>query len=1773
MALSIFKQITTTLIHGILGLSILLGTFVMTPKTVTAEPAALEIPDVVSSPLTMLAWAAQKYYSQPEFGGLKGDYENNHHKHLLYLNGELTFFKGLFSPHTTIYFDLDDIFSAIHAGDTEQKITDEGAQGWVTVWVDAGYSLLSASLELGPISMGWNRVEMPAYETEQDITRSGYELKFLNICAIAEVSRFTKTTAGYETDVSLNDNLCLSVGGSVFNLSGQFHRFEMRYDDVLTLFNLAFPPTAVGEVYKSSTEYVSSIQNLFESLIAKNPQDDDPDNDIYELFLKSGHETRTFTSSDTGIRTPHDAAFDYVIGGIDLEGDGLPDNHYQAGYYQVFYTRFHTLGSETSDYQVKLISDLPPGWRVIPGDYDHELFDRSFDITNVWGSSDSVTTYANLPWTVIHESGSVSEVVLEFSLQRKDGLFSYDELDRLKQTFYHTDQSSNLHAPSISYDEPSPTPIVTPGDPFTVEVGVTDLDGSPIRAVDLHYELTTADGNDEVYTLPMANISGSTYRATIPGEHTLRGADSEYISSIWYHIEARDHYLVGRSPASLYHILQIEPLGDPPPVTNTYSISGYVRRSSGTGIGGATVSVGNQTTSTSGTGYYAFSSVPEGSQIIKPTMYGFTFSPSEIEVNLTSNLPNQNFTGTENRDQDTWVFPSSTSHIEDTYINEYLPNNNYGSSSAIRAGNVYSGGNYYEYWGLIRFNELKTTLSGKEVYDADLRFYVNSVTNQTRVVVHGINDPNGDWDENTVTWNNFPVSTNMLNPTPSQSITNTGWYTFDVTAMTREYVEFRPNYGYFINPSTLYYGDTYYYAAISPSESGSNWPQLTVKVLTGTPDLVIRDINLVPGPGTDLVYEVGDTVDIDFTIFNNGPGGANLTQSCVYLDSNPYDGTFDTFIDDNQSPRLLAGEDDGESEPYPFAAADTGQKYIVVEANCTRQITETDYSNNIHIYGPITIVAKNNTPTITPIPDQTVDEDTVADSLVDLWAYASDIESADSDLIYVINNSIDQNAGIYIRDNRYLSVDPLGENWNGYLDVQVKVMDPGGKYALDTLRVTVSAINDPPEIYDAMPALIGDAVNAPVVVDLTPYESDPESSGADLDWYVTGLVDGVTVSGEYSDDDVLTFTPPTDYAASQIITLHLVDLQGLEDTLDVTLGWPSKPKPGAFSKSSPSDGAPEVSTSPTLTWETSSNAAEYFYCYDTSNDNTCSNWTSTGSSTSTVLSGLSENTIYYWHVKATNSNGTTYANGSGTAFWHFTTAGSAPGSFSKISPSNGSPEVSTSPTISWSSSNGVTDYYYCYDTTDDNACNIWYGNGTSTSRVLSGLTAGTTYYWHVKAINSYGTTYSDGSPSAMWSFTTAGSAPGSFSKLNPSNGVTGVATSPTLTWQTSAGATSYEYCFDTTNDLACSNWVPNGSSTDVTLSGLNPSITYYWHVRAVNSTGTRYSNGGSSAFWHFTTFSGNTIPLPIAPQGTIWDNTPEFKWTKMDYGTTHHYHFRVWDGPVKVYEKYTDGSACGATYCTYTPEFEFMDSAYKWQVRAAIDGVWTDYSELKWFSVKAGFNSQFTSDAAGWVPTYGAWTWHLKDGNYFTSGLFQKISAAKYDQKYSIFTYEVKLRRQGTEMGSAFGVYFNGNPWPLSVQKEWNKYYAFFISRSGYYCIWKMDGGVTMNVVPWTASNLIRSGWYNTLKVTYNRNTGYTQFFINGTRVHHGYLTDLKWGNVGVRMYKSHYGWEPVLLDYAKLTMSAPSSAAESKFSGGLIFNEVDASPMEGSEGVEIFGP
>lgn len=189
-----------------------------------------------------------------------------------------------------------------------------------------------------------------------------------------------------------------------------------------------------------------------------------------------------------------------------------------------------------------------------------------------------------------------------------------------------------------------------------------------------------------------------------------------------------------------------------------------------------------------------------------------------------------------------------------------------------------------------------------------------------------------------------------------------------------------------------------------------------------------------------------------------------------------------------------------------------------------------------------------------------------------------------------------------------------------------------------------------------------------------------------------------------------------------------------------------------------------------------------------------------------------------------------------------------PAAFSKSSPANGGSVSGPSTTLSWGASAGAGSYEYCYNTS--NSCASWTSVGTATSATVNGLAAGTTYYWQVRANNSFGTTTANGG--TMWSFSvTSVAAPGAFNKRSPTNGTTNVQTSTTLRWYASSGAASYRVCIDTTNNNSCDGTWTTISGLQATASGLARRTTYYWQVQAVNAGGSTDANSGT--WWRFTT--------------------------------------------------------------------------------------------------------------------------------------------------------------------------------------------------------------------------------------------------------------------------------------------------------------------------------
>ncbi len=325
---------------------------------------------------------------------------------------------------------------------------------------------------------------------------------------------------------------------------------------------------------------------------------------------------------------------------------------------------------------------------------------------------------------------------------------------------------------------------------------------------------------------------------------------------------------------------------------------------------------------------------------------------------------------------------------------------------------------------------------------------------------------------------------------------------------------------------------------------------------------------------------------------------------------------------------------------------------------------------------------------------------------------------------------------------------------------------------------------------------------------------------------------------------------------------------------------------------SPLNGSVGVSLAPLLDWSDVTGASEY-----RAQVSTDSNFSSTiidaGNLTISqflIPSGiLSDNTIYYWRVKARGISGW----GNYTGWWSFTTITPSPASPILAAPINNSIGIILPVTLIW---NPVpTAVNYKLQLSEDSSFGTFIINDSTqadTSELITALDPLTNYYWRVAAGNPGGWS----AFSQIWEFRTLG-YPSQVSLFSPANNSINMPTSITFIWNHAVDLQSkykpksdqfkneskesdlntlskhksdrsftdeYEtigyYWFELSADTVSLSGLIRDSTladTSKTINGFSNSASYYWRVKAKNETGW----GQFSSWWKFTTI----VSAPAAP--------------------------------------------------------------------------------------------------------------------------------------------------------------------------------------------------------------------------------------------------------------------------------------------------------------------
>ena len=229
------------------------------------------------------------------------------------------------------------------------------------------------------------------------------------------------------------------------------------------------------------------------------------------------------------------------------------------------------------------------------------------------------------------------------------------------------------------------------------------------------------------------------------------------------------------------------------------------------------------------------------------------------------------------------------------------------------------------------------------------------------------------------------------------------------------------------------------------------------------------------------------------------------------------------------------------------------------------------------------------------------------------------------------------------------------------------------------------------------------------------------------------------------------------------------------------------------------------------------------------------------------VTGLAANTTYHVRVRAQSSGGT--SSNSPTASQLTAPAAPAEPTAATV--------LATSFTVNWTAVTGASSYRL--DVATDSGFTSFvsgFENKTLSALTdsLSGLTAGTTYYLRVRAVNDGGT--GANSPTLTVSTAASATAP-SISGITAGNGTLSVA----FTAGESGGKTISNYQYSTDNGSTFTAVSPASTNSPILISGLTNGTSYTVQIRALNSDDT---TGSASAG-----VSSTPRTTPGAPTGLI----------------------------------------------------------------------------------------------------------------------------------------------------------------------------------------------------------------------------------------------------------------------------------------------------------------
>ena len=305
---------------------------------------------------------------------------------------------------------------------------------------------------------------------------------------------------------------------------------------------------------------------------------------------------------------------------------------------------------------------------------------------------------------------------------------------------------------------------------------------------------------------------------------------------------------------------------------------------------------------------------------------------------------------------------------------------------------------------------------------------------------------------------------------------------------------------------------------------------------------------------------------------------------------------------------------------------------------------------------------------------------------------------------------------------------------------------------------------------------------------------------------------------------------------------------------------------------SPLNNQYKIILNPQLKWQ-AVNGADFYTLSISTDSNFASPRVITNiTNTDAVVSGLTNNTTYFWKVKA-NSNKVNASDYS--SVFKFTTKLATPKLYY---PTDDTMGIELNPKFTWSSIPGSDNYLLEINTKSDFSERVIFDSLVADTIKNVKLDFSKNYYWRITALNHYG---NKSDVSAIFNFSTR--TPQNTVASWPSGGTTVYTLNAILSWYMD----NYEglpFTYDiqySTDSTFKSNvsFIKNVKNTFLTSSLSNGNLHYFWRVRAKNKFGF-YSAWDRADFVTDSSLLGAPLPALSWPvkNTKVYTNSPLLSW-------------------------------------------------------------------------------------------------------------------------------------------------------------------------------------------------------------------------------------------------------------------------------------------------------